>query len=459
MKPLNYLSALFFVLIIYSCTKNNPLPEPPKPPVAKDSSYAITENFESGKKAAYALGDVLLKTGSWSFNDALIGNTAADTKDSLWSVRLRNGSITTNFKITGLKKVYVSSATYGTDAASTWNFQISTDGISFTNLGDPVTVNSKVFRLDSFAITEIAPIQIRIAKTGSTRINIDNILFSGASNKPGISNDTIPGGSDTVVVNPGRYVNAGPDAPPATGDNSNMLFGNPSNADSVLTLANNFLINQHYYIQSYSSARGTPNWVSWHLDNTNITGAADRQDNFAAWAGLNSNWYKVQSSSYMGSGYDRGHNIPSADRTSSVEANSSTFLMTNMIPQTAQNNQQTWNNLEQYIRAQVTAGKEAYVVMGSYGNAATIDNGRIVVPTNVWKVVVFLDKGDNDLSRVTATTRVLAVNTPNTNTVNADWKQYISTVRDIEAATGYNLLSSVSSEIQNVLELKKDAGN
>ncbi|WP_255412675.1 DNA/RNA non-specific endonuclease [Chitinophaga sp. S165] len=38
---------------------------------------------------------------------------------------------------------------------------------------------------------------------------------------------------------------------------------------------------------------------------------------------------------------DRGHNCPSADRTSTT-ANSSTFLMTNMIPQAPQNNQQTW---------------------------------------------------------------------------------------------------------------------
>ncbi|WP_300601681.1 DNA/RNA non-specific endonuclease [Niabella sp.] len=457
MKKINAFLSLLFIVALYSCTKYPPVEQPP---VAKDSSYVVTESFESGKKAAYALADVELKTGSWSFNDALIGNTAADTKDSSWSVRLRSGSITTNFKINGLKKVYVLSATYGSDGPSTWNFQTSIDGQTFSDVGSPVTVNSKTFRLDSFLVTSIQPVQVRIIKTGTTRINIDNVIFSGASNTPGFKNpsDTIPGGGDTTSPAAGRYVIAGPDAPPLTGDNSNLLFGNPSNADSVLTMAENFLINQHYYIESYSSSRATPNWVAWHIDASNITGVADRQDNFAAWAGLYSGWYKVQSSSYMGSGFDRGHNCPSADRTSSVAANSATFLMTNMIPQTPQNNQQTWNNLEQYIRTQVTAGKEAYVIMGSYGSAGTIDNGKITVPTNVWKVVVFIDNGDNDLSRVTASTRVLAVNTPNTNTVNADWKQYITTVRDIETATGYNLLSKLSTEIQNAVETKKDPG-
>lgn len=445
-------------LLLTSCKKNIDIGVPGNPDPPKDSSYLIVENFEQGRKAAYAIANVDLKTGSWSLDDALTGNTAADTKDSLWSVRLRNGNITTNFKISGLKKIFISTATYGNDGSSTWQLQTSTDGQTFSIVGQPVTVTSKVFRLDSFDLSGNLPVQIRIVKTGSTRINIDNIIFKGASNNPGIV-DTARNGSDTTITNPpanGRYVTAGPDAPPANGDNSNLLFGNPSNADSVLTMAENFLINQHYYIQSYSKTRATPNWVSWHIDASNITGAADRQDDFAAWAGMQNGWFVVQSSSYMGSGYDRGHNVPSADRTSSINANSSTFLMTNMIPQTAQNNQQTWNNFEQYIRTQVSGGQEAYVIMGSYGNAGTIANGNIAVPSNVWKVVVLLSNGDNDLSRVTDNTRVIAINTPNTTTVNADWKQYRVSVDQIEQATGYDLLSALPAAIQNTLETKID---
>lgn len=456
MRKIYLLVISLATLLIYGCTKDPVYLTIGGEP--EDNQYSITENFEYGKKAAYALADVDLKTGTWSFNDALIGNTTADTRSITWSVRLRNGNITTNFKINGLKKVYVLSATYGTDGPSTWSLQTSTDGQTFTTIGSPVTVNSKVFRIDSFAVDGTEPVQIRIVKTGTTRINVDDITFAGDAADPGLQDNTTPSNPGTNPSASGRYVTAGPDAPPTFGDNSNLLFGNPSNADSVLSMSDNYLINQHYYIESYSSSRATPNWVAWHIDNTNITGAADRLDNFAAWAGLNSSWYKVQSSSYMGSGYDRGHNCPSADRTSSADANSATFLMTNMIPQTAQNNQQTWNNLEQYIRTQVTAGQEAYVIMGSYGNAGTIDNGHITVPTNVWKVVVFLNSGDNDLSRVDANTRVLAVNTPNTTTVSSDWKQYITSARDIEAATGYNLLSQLSTEIQNAIEVKIDNG-
>ena len=120
----------------------------------------------------------------------------------------------------------------------------------------------------------------------------------------------------------------------------------------------------------------------------------------------------VQSTAFSGTGFDRGHNCPSGDRTSSIDANDATFLMTNMIPQAPQNNEQTWANLEEYLRSQVSAGNEVYIIMGSYGTGGTgsgatlssVDGGHVNVPSNVWKVAVILPVGDNDISRITAST-------------------------------------------------------
>ncbi|QES89352.1 DNA/RNA non-specific endonuclease [Rhizosphaericola mali] len=425
-------------------------------------TYSVEETFETGTKAAYKIADVNLSTGSWSFDDALIGSTTADAKEDNASVRIRTGNITTNFQISGLEKIFVKSAKYGNDATSTWQMQVSSDsGKTFIQLGSDITDTSKTLQLDSFVNTMSSPVQVRIVKTGTTRINVDNITFVGTG-ESGISVDTTDGASDTTnqsTAAAARYVNAGSDAPPSTGDNSNLLLGNPTDADSIITLADNYMINQHYYIESYNHTRSTPNWVAWHLDATNTTAVVKRQDNFAAWAGLPTSWFAVQSNTYSSSGYERGHNCPSGDRTSSLEANSSTFLMTNMIPQTAANNEGTWNNLESYIRTQTSAGYEAYILMGSYGNGGTIANGNVTVPTNVWKIVVFLKTGNNDLSRIDADTRVLAVNTPNTTTVSSDWTQYIVTVNDIETATGYKIFSALSSSLQTTLKAKKDSGN
>jgi endonuclease G len=436
-------------------------------------NYSITENFESGSKTGYADANVTLSTGSWDFNNGLIGNLAADAKDGNWSVRLKQGDLAMNFDINGLTQIKISHAKYGTDASSTWQLMQSVDGgVTYTNVGNPITETNTTLVVDSFKISVTSKVRFEIKKTDASttnRINIDDINFKGTGD-PGVTVgiadtkgvDTAATGSPTTP----RIVTVGTDAPPASGDNSNLLFGNPSGATNSTAMMDNYLIDQGYYVESYNSTKGEPNWVSWHLDASNTTNATARLDNFAGFSGLPSSWYEVQSNSYSGSGFDRGHNCPSADRTSSNNANSATFLMTNMIPQAPNNNQQTWANLENYLREQTASGYEVYIIMGSYGTggsgtngaANTVNNGHVNVPSNVWKIAVLLPVGNGDLSRVVAGTRVIAVNTPNVNTINSDWTQYIVTVRDIEKATGYNLLSNLPQSVQDVVELQKDAG-
>jgi endonuclease G len=95
---------------------------------------------------------------------------------------------------------------------------------------------------------------------------------------------------------------------------------------------------------------------------------------------------------------------------------------------------------------------------GSNGTTTTVNGGKVTVPAQIWKVIVVLPKGNNDLSRITTSTRVIAVNTPNINTISSDWTQYICTVKDIENATGYTLLSNLPANVRSALETKKDSG-
>ncbi|MCX2429562.1 DNA/RNA non-specific endonuclease [Pedobacter sp. GR22-10] len=467
-------SGFIGILSLSACSKKTSITEDQTEPIKPPVAYAITETFESGTKGAYALDSVQLLSGKWTFSDGLIGNLAADAKIGAKSVRLRAGYLSMNFDVAGVKMLYVSHAKYGTDANSTWQLLASTDGgKTYTQLGPEMTESGTTLVTDSFKVNTTGKIRFQIKKAGTTRINLDDITFKG-SGDPGITvgvPDTDPadtGGSTTPTAGRGTP-EAGPDAPPANGDNSNLLFGNPSGAVAAIVSPENYLIDQKYYQESYSMSRGTPNWVSWHLDPSNFDGTASRKDDFASFTDLPTNWYQVQSSSYSGSGFDRGHNCPSGDRTSSSTANSATFLMTNMIPQAPNNNQKTWESFESYLRSQALNGYEVYVIMGSYGTGGigsasasvvkTINNGKITVPSNVWKVAVLLKKGDNDISRVNSSTRVIAINTPNVNSTSASWKDYIVTVRDIEGATGYNLLSSLPQGIQDVVEKVKDTGN
>ncbi|MET1053921.1 MAG: DNA/RNA non-specific endonuclease [Pedobacter sp.] len=474
-KNLLFYCSLAGALSFSACSKKTAInTETPVVASPVPVSYSITEDFESGTKGGYAIDSLQLTTGKWTFSDALLGNLATDAKNGAKSVRLKTGYLGMNFDIAGLSKIYIKHAKFGSDANSTWQLLMSTDaGKTFTQLGTDITESSTALVTDSFTVTATARVRFQIKKAGTTRINIDDITFKGIGD-PGIiigAPDTNPADTTkTTTPTAGRGTPvAGVDAPPAAGDNSNLLLGNPSAAIASVTVAENYLIDMKYYSESYSMTKGRPNWVSWHLDATNFTGAVTRKDDFASFSDLPSGWYQAQSNSYSGSGFDRGHNCPSGDRTSSSDANSATFLMTNMIPQAPNNNQKTWEAFESYIRTQVLSGNEAYIIMGSYGSGGigsastsvitSINNGKINVPANVWKVVVIMPKGDNDISRVSTGTRVIAINTPNVNSINADWKQYIVTVRDIEAQTGYNLLSSLPQAVQDVVEKLKDPGN
>ncbi|HEY0273553.1 MAG TPA: DNA/RNA non-specific endonuclease [Chitinophaga sp.] len=256
-----------------------------------------------------------------------------------------------------------------------------------------------------------------------------------------------------------------PFIPPAVipADNDNLLLGNPSQALPDTADFNNYLMVKPYYTLCYNRNACKPNWVSWHLGSGDL-GTSGRGNDFRADSALPAGWYHVSDRSYVGSGFDRGHNCPSADRTESTAANSATFLMSNMMPQAPNNNQHTWANFENYIRTLVKAGNEVYVIMGSYGITGTgskgtvtaIDNGRIAVPAYIWKVAVVLPNGDHDLSRIHSNTRVIAINTPNINNISSDWKRYRTNVAAIEAATGYNLLSNVADSVQRVIEARVD---
>jgi endonuclease G, mitochondrial len=54
--------------------------------------------------------------------------------------------------------------------------------------------------------------------------------------------------------------------------------------------------------------------------------------------------------------------------------------------------------------------------------------------------------------------RVIAVNTPNSNVVGADWGAYRTSVDAIEQATGYDLLATLPANLQQGLEARVDKG-
>ena len=144
----------------------------------------FTETFNTGTKTAYSTGSVTLGSGSWTLNDALLGNTSSDRKNGAQSVRARNtGKVTMLFNFAnGAKTVSVKHAKYGTDANSTWTlWQSTTNGSSWTQVGGTITTASTALSTASFTVNLAGAIRFEIRKTGggSNRVNFDDFVISG----------------------------------------------------------------------------------------------------------------------------------------------------------------------------------------------------------------------------------------------------------------------------------------
>lgn len=241
-----------------------------------------------------------------------------------------------------------------------------------------------------------------------------------------------------------------------------LTFGNPSSAVADTLEPNNYLMEKPEFTLSYNRDRGIPNWVSWHLDATWV-GTLSRVDTFRPDPAVPPEWYRVLHTDYQGSGFDRGHMVPNADRDkeTSIPINQATFLMTNMIPQTPDNNQGPWADMENDLRALIPAN-ELYVVAGgagtggtsSNGFTTTIANGNVTVPASTWKcALVFASADGDDVSRVTGGTRTICVIMPNVQGIrNNDWQIYLTSVNEVESLTGYDLFANLPDAIENAVE-------
>ena len=238
-----------------------------------------------------------------------------------------------------------------------------------------------------------------------------------------------------------------------------LAMGNPSNAPANLEQFNNYLMEKPSFALSYNRDKGMPNWVSWHLEN-DWTGNLPRTDTFRADPAVPADWYRVQSTDYVASGFNRGQMAPNDDRNNaaSMPLSQETFLMTNVVPQTT-DNQAAWADFENFLRTLLPAN-EIYIVagqagvggLGDNGPVTTIANGHVSVPSHTWKVALVLPAGESDLSRVTAATRTIAVIMPNLQGVQPDWHQYLTTVDEVEALTGYDFFANVPDNVENAIE-------
>ena len=246
--------------------------------------------------------------------------------------------------------------------------------------------------------------------------------------------------------------------PAASTGTIHLLMGNPSTARADTNQAGNYLMEKPQYALSYNRSKLHANWVAWHLTGGDL-GGAERQDDFRPDPSLPSGWQAARPSDYTGSGFDRGHLCPSADRTATDMDNSSPFLTVNIIPQSPDLNRNTWESLESHCRQLVRAGSELYIYAGGFGSTGTGSmgtaqtvKGRINVPAACWKVVLVLPSGEDDIRRVRGATPAIAVWMENRQDLDNAWRTYITTVDEVEKRTGHDFLTALPVCVQDSIE-------
>ena len=159
---------------------------------------AFFEDFEMGTKSTsgYALGTVPHSTGTYTYDDALIGTGTTDPKNGSRSARLRNGSVSMNFdKTGGAGIVTVSAAHFSNDTNGSLQVEYSTDGgMSYTvATGSPQVLTSTLTQY-SFTLNVPGAVRLRLVNitSGSERINVDDLSITDFAASP-LTTGTIAG--------------------------------------------------------------------------------------------------------------------------------------------------------------------------------------------------------------------------------------------------------------------------
>lgn len=204
-------------------------------------------------------------------------------------------------------------------------------------------------------------------------------------------------------------------------------------------------------------------WVAYPLHSAHMSGSGNRNDSSFGYdptvsTSVQANLFK----SYNG-WYDRGHQLPAADRKCSQEMMDQTFYSTNMTPQQGNFNQNKWGTLEGRVRNMVCSDT-LFVVTGAHFagehhssiDAETTDRSGNVcpTPTHYYKALLRTVKGNTGrrIDEIGDASQLRAIafwfehaNTGNdTKITSAD----CITIEELERRTGFDFFPMIDDRIE-----------
>lgn len=191
-------------------------------------------------------------------------------------------------------------------------------------------------------------------------------------------------------------------------------------------------------------------WVAYPLHASYI-GNSGRTDAWAYDPKIPQALQPKLSSGFSESGIDRGHQIPSADRTYSKSGNATTFYYSNMTAQNSQLNQGIWAGLENKIRAWMAQCDTLYVVTGAMITTKTDknivytkdnENKQIAKPKYYYKALA---------KRIGNTYYTIGFKMDNAKPSVSDYNNYRITVKELENETGFTFFPSLPDDIKSTI--------
>lgn len=232
-----------------------------------------------------------------------------------------------------------------------------------------------------------------------------------------------------------------------------------------MIVGGNTIRNYSYY---WDSNNFVSRWVAYPLNKT-LAGSGSRSD---VWE-LDPNLSEGRQTNVTKKGFDpssafdRGHQIPSADRLANSAANKQTFYGTNMTPQLNDFNQNIWQDLEIKVRNIANALNPAtdtlYVVTGClvkenslsgdkgvFGGYALDNSGtKVAIPTGYFKALLRYKKGASEGKQGYAACGIYLEHKAygKLDSYTSILRENLCTIDELEALLGYNLFANLPDVI------------
>jgi endonuclease G, mitochondrial len=280
-----------------------------------------------------------------------------------------------------------------------------------------------------------------------------------------------------AVQGPQEPPRRGGEAPSGSAGSPHLALGVPAQT-SPRSSGDDEVVVKPWYVLGFNRERRGADWAAWRLEGADL-GRVERHAGGFFLDPTVPRRDQASARDYAGSHLDRGHLCPSADRTSTAEAQEGTFSFLNALPQEPELNRGPWEGLEKRVRELARGGRRVFVVDGpiwdparegaaSSGSTRETGPGSLVeapertlgaeglqVPAAFWKVAVVVC-GSCGVADVSPGSEVIGVVMPNGHHLSPHWTTYRTTLGEVEHRSGYRLLGNVPEEVRARLRAKID---